>query len=236
MRLLRRLRALGGVDVERRRAHPDVVARRGGDRAVDAEDGDRERLSRSGVAGEDDAVRRVEAGNDRAARVAEGVRQLAVHPDLGIVVDHDLEHDRRARRVELADPLGEGDVDRVPVEADAAVREAKLRLARRQLTPVAVADDVVGPVRDGAGAERILRRAELDELDLLDPGIGIAPAAADEGDSLVGLQVDDRVGAARQELARPGQPGGGDERIDGGHGYASTLTTKYRNGSETSTN
>ena len=73
---------------------------------------------------------------------------------------------------------------------------------------VAVPDHVVRPVRDGAGAEGIVRRAELDELDLLDARVGVAPAAPDEGDSVLGLQIDDRVGAAREELGRAGQAGG----------------------------
>ena len=123
-------RAFGGVEVQRRGAHPDVVARRGRDRPVDAEDRDGEGLAGLGVTSEHYPVGCIEAADRTAARVADRDRQLAVHPDLGVVVDHDLEDDGRAGRVEVADPLGDRDVDFVPVEADAAVGEAQLRLRR----------------------------------------------------------------------------------------------------------
>jgi hypothetical protein len=82
--------------------------------------------------------------------------------------------------------------------------------------------NVVGAVGDRPRPERILRRAQLDELDLLDPAVGVAPLPADESDALVGLEVDDRVRLARQQLRRPGHAGGG--RADGDH--VSTFTTK----------
>ena len=43
-------------------------------------------------------------------------------------------------------------------------------------------------------------------------GVGVAPLGADEGGAGVGLQVDDRVGAAGQQLGGPGQALG---RVDG---------------------
>ena len=73
---------------------------------------------------------RVESGDDRPARVAERGRQLAVDPHLGVVVDDDLEDDGAARRVEVADPLGNGDRDPVPVEADPAAGQPQ-RVCRR---------------------------------------------------------------------------------------------------------
>src|SRR5215212_8001365 len=93
---------------------------------------------------------------------------------------------------------------------------------------------VVRPVGHGSRAERILRRAELDEGGLLDPGVRVAPPPADQRDALLGLKVDDRVWPAGQQLrgARGARGGRGDGR---GH-HAATFTTKYRNGSETSVN
>ena len=65
--------------------------------------------------------------------------------------------------------------------------------------------DVVGAVGNVAGAERVgrVRPADLDEVDLVHVGVGVAPLGADEGGAGIGLQVDDRVGAAGQQLGRP---------------------------------
>ena len=61
------------------------------------------RLARTRVGREDHPIRRVEALDERSAALAEDTRQPAVHPDLRVVVDDDLEHDRRAARLEGAD-------------------------------------------------------------------------------------------------------------------------------------
>ena len=157
------VRALARVEVERRGAHPDVVVRRGGDRAVDAEHGDLEAVARPRVAREHDAVGRVEAADDLAAGVAERDRQRAVDPHLGVVVDGDLEDDGGAGRVEVADALGDRDAGAVPVEAHAALREPALRVGGREGLPARVVvvqalrvrHDVVGAVGNIAGAERV---------------------------------------------------------------------------------
>src|SRR5207253_7684244 len=95
-----------------------------------------------------------------------------------------------------------------------------------------VRDDVVRAVRDRPRPERILGRPELHELDLLDAAVAVAPLAADDGDAVVSLQVDQRVGPPGQELGRARRSCSAGS--DGDH--ASTFTTKYRNGSETSVN
>jgi hypothetical protein len=69
-----------------------------------------------------------------------------------------------------------------------------------------VGQHVVGAVGNIAGAERIgrIHPTDLDEVDLVDVGVGVAPLGADEGSAGIGLQVDDRVGATGQQLGRPG--------------------------------
>ena len=129
------------------------------------------------VARQHDAVGRVEAADAPAAGVAERERQLAVDPDLGVVVDHDLEDDGRAGRVEVADPLGDRDVDPVPVEADAAVGEPQLRLARARALPAESSKSA--PRRAGRrrrcgsgpspGPSGSSGEPTLDEVDLLAP-------------------------------------------------------------------
>src|SRR3954451_18090278 len=100
--------AVARVEVERRGAHPDVVARRGRDRAVDAEHRDLKALTRPRVPRQDDAVGSIEDAHDVAAACAQHEWQPAVHPYLRVVVDYDLEHDGPAGRVELAHALGHG--------------------------------------------------------------------------------------------------------------------------------
>jgi hypothetical protein len=86
--------------------------------------------------------------------------------------------------------------------------------------------DVVGAVGHVARPERVLRArpGELDEIDLLHAGVGVAPLTPDELDALVGLEVDDRVGLAGQELGRAGKLRGGAR--DQGRHHAPTFTTK----------
>ena len=78
--------------------------------------------------------------------------------------------------------------------------------------------------------------ADLDEVDLAHARVGVAPLPADELDAVVRLQVDDRVRAAGQQLRRPRDEGGDVGRVCVSIVIASTFTTKYRNGSETSVN
>jgi hypothetical protein len=52
-----------------------------------------------------------------------------------------------------------------------------------------VRQDVERPVRTVARPEGVGVRADLDEVDLLDTGIAVAPLGADRGGTLVGLQI-----------------------------------------------
>jgi hypothetical protein len=207
------------VELERRRAHPDVVGRRRRDRAVDAEDGDREAVAGPRVTREHDAVGGVEPADDRPAARAQRERQLAVDPDLGVVVDDDLEDGGHARRVQRADPARDLDVDAVPVERHAPVAEARHRLLGGEHAPRRVVEvgrlgvglDVVGAVGRAAGAEVV---GDVGEGDLADRRIRVAPAAADQRRAIRGLQVDDRQRLAGQHLGGAREP------------HAATFTTK----------
>ena len=64
---------------------------------------------------------RVPAHHNGPAALAGRMRQLAVHPYLGVVVDLRLEHDGRAGRIEVADVLGNREPDAVPVEGEMPV-------------------------------------------------------------------------------------------------------------------
>ena len=137
----------------------------------------------------------VEAAGNVASDVAQRVRQLAVDPHLGVVVDHDLEHDAGAGRIEVADALGDRHAEAVPVEAHAALAETKLRLLGQQRPPgrvvvvgrLGVGLDVERPVWLDPGSERIIGMADLDELDLADACVGVAPLPRHERDPRLGL-------------------------------------------------
>src|SRR5439155_12085989 len=87
-------------------------------------------------------------------------------------------------------------------------------------------DDVVRAVRNRPRAERIIRRAELDEVDLGHLGIRVAPLSADERGARGGLEIDDRARPPRRERGRGGRTGRECQRFGGRHRYASTFTTK----------
>ena len=85
--------------------------------------------------------------------------------------------------------------------------------------------DVERAVRHGARPERVLVTAELDEVDLVDVRIGVAPLSVDEGHPVLGLQVDHGIRSPGQELGRARQPRCGCQGR-GRHDQASTFTTK----------
>ncbi len=106
------------VEIEGCRFDPDEVLRAVGDWAIDPKDGKLNALPGLGVPGDDHAIGSVESFYDGPARLTQHPWHLAVHPDLGIVVDHDLKSDCRACGAEFSDLFGNSDVDAVPVETD----------------------------------------------------------------------------------------------------------------------
>src|SRR5262249_19046403 len=87
-----------------------------GNRSVNAKDGKLNALTRLCVPGDDHAVRSVESLDDRPAKLAEDAGHLAVHPDLGVVVDHNLKGYGRTCGAEVSDLLRYGDINAVPVK------------------------------------------------------------------------------------------------------------------------
>ena len=82
---------------------------------VDAQDGNLDFLARLCVAREYDAVGCVPARDDRTALLAENIAELAVDPDLGVIIQNDLENDGRALNFKIGDPLGDGHVQAIPI-------------------------------------------------------------------------------------------------------------------------
>src|SRR5207244_11822627 len=91
------------VEFEFRITHIDVVRRWIRDRTVDPEDGKLDLLAGFDVAPNDQPVLGVPTFDDRATALSRGPRQLAVHPDLGLVVVGRCKYHGRASWLELPD-------------------------------------------------------------------------------------------------------------------------------------
>src|SRR5207249_11814774 len=134
--------------------------------------------------------------------------------DLRVVVDHDLERDRGAARVEPRDARGDGNLDAVPVEADLPCRAAALERGRLDRLPRRVVE--VGRARLGRviigldrGSRRLQVRPRTLGVDLDDPDVAVAPLSLHEVYAVRGAKVDERVGASEGTDERRGQRGGG---------------------------
>ena len=83
---------------------------------------------------------------------------------------------------------------------------------------------------DVVRAARLAARAEIgpdvDEVDIPHDGVGIAPAGAEQLGAVGGLQVDDGVRAAGEQLAGPGETGGAVDR--GGRGGHRSHLRRHR--------
>src|SRR5262249_43081058 len=104
----------------RGRPEEDEIPRRVAERAVDRQDRDLERLPRLRAVGQLDPGGRGAAADGAAAALAEGQVDLAVHPDLAVIVHRGPEPDRGARDVLAVDLLGDGHLDAVPGHAELA--------------------------------------------------------------------------------------------------------------------
>src|SRR6266481_5175881 len=81
------------VEIEGCRLDPDEVLRAVRNWPIDPEDGELHALAGLSVPGDDHAIGSVESFNHGPARLSQHPRHLAVNPDLGIVVDHNLKSD-----------------------------------------------------------------------------------------------------------------------------------------------
>src|SRR5207247_5648307 len=120
-----------------------------------------------------------------AARLTQDERQLAVGPDLGVVVHDDLEDRRGPSGIELPDSLGDRDLQAVPGEAQPAAGAACLERRRLDPLPLRVVEiggagvraDVVGSIWGAARLQIGPGGAKADRHDL---GVAVAPLALDE--------------------------------------------------------
>src|SRR5262249_30646062 len=86
-----------------RRAEPDEVLRRDGNRPIDAEDSNLEFVSGLDRIRQHHSIRHVEALDGGGAGIATAARHLAVDPDFSVVVDIRREHGFCVGRFEIAD-------------------------------------------------------------------------------------------------------------------------------------
>ena len=189
------------MEFELRIAHIDVVRRRIRDRTVDPEDGKLDLLAGLDVTPNDQPVLSVPTFDDRATALSRGPRQLAVHPDLGIVVERRRKNYCRAGRSEIADSLWNRDLDAVPVESEFPRGTAFIQ--RRgiydfpfgvvELDAACVRCEVVGFIwRSG----RLTISSRGFESDLDDLRVTIAPFASNKLRACFGGKVDGCLGFA----------------------------------------
>src|SRR5262245_34853304 len=86
-----------------RRAEPDEVLRRDGNRPIDAEDSNLEFVSRLDRIRQHHSIRHVEALDGGGAGIATAARHLAVDPDFRVIVDIRREQGFCVVRFEIAD-------------------------------------------------------------------------------------------------------------------------------------
>src|SRR5207245_8662004 len=239
------------VERQCRRTDPHVVRRWVGQRAVDRENRELELLAWSHIVPEDDAVRRVPSLDQLTPCLAEDEGQLAVEPDLGVVVHGDLEDRGRPSGVERSEPLRNRDLEPVPAERQATGRAARLEGGRPDHGPTGVVEaggagvgtDVVGATGSPARLQVRARRAEVNLYDLR---VAVTPLAAHQPHARRRAEVDDRLGPpARRRVAgrlcchrcetgrHQEQPG---ERAHRHMPPFVTLTVQYRHGPSTAFN
>ena len=192
------------MEFELRIAHVDVVRRWIGDRTVDAEDGKLDLLAGLDVAPNDQPVLGVPTFDDRATALSRGPRQLAVHPDLGIVVERRRKNYCRAGRSEIADSLWNRDLDAVPVESEFPRGTAFIQSRGIYDFPFRVVEigsarmrrKVIGLV---GGAGGLAVGSSGFEIDLDDLRVAVAPFASNKLRACFGGKVDGCLGLALGE-------------------------------------
>ncbi|MEW6304675.1 MAG: hypothetical protein AB1705_14465 [Verrucomicrobiota bacterium] len=187
------------VEIDRGAAQPDVGIGVRGDGAVDAENRNLKRLAGPGVAREHDAVGRVPTGGNAAAVLPEHPRSLAVHPDLGIIVQHHFEHSRRTACVQAADSLRNRDIKPIPDERKPPIAAPLFERRGRDDFPPRIIEafrarirrEVKRAVLQPAGPEV---RADAAVLDFVNVRIAITPLRLHQCRALGGAQVGDGIG------------------------------------------
>ena len=157
------------------------------------------RLARSRAGRQDHAIRRVESFDEGAAGLPKRARKLAVHPDFGVVVDHDLEDDRRSRRVSNA-PTRSGIVMLVRYQlkhsfpVDRRVSSAAGSIASHLESSKSSRSGFRQVV---VGLDRLPRRLQVGtgrvEIGLDDRRVAVAPLSFDQSDAIRGAEIDQRV-------------------------------------------
>ena len=213
------------MEFELRIAHIDVVRRRIRDRTVDPEDGKLDLLAGLDVTPNDQPVLSVPTFDDRATALSRGPRQLAVHPDLGIVVERRRKNYCRAGRSEIADSLWNRDLDAVPVESEFPRGTAFIQSRGIYDFPFRVVEigsarmrrKVIGLV---GGAGGLAVGSSGFEIDLDDFSVAVAPLAFDELDVFFGAQVNRhfRFALAERFVERCARDKVGGQREEEGNG------------------
>ena len=164
-----------------------------------------------------------------AARLPQHQREPPIHPDLGVVVDHQLEHHGRAGHGKPTDIFRKRDRRAIPVEREAAVGAPAFQRGRLDGLPrrvvvvrgFGVRADVVG-ANGGAGRLQVGSGGVV--IDFRHPHVAVAPGGPRQRGAFLRPEVHDR---RRQHRRYVGRYLGGAE---GGHGGCAQHRPEGRRG------
>jgi len=142
------------IEIEYSGLYPYEIIRASGNRTVNSEDCQLNFLPWDGIPGDYQPIRGIETLDNWPATLAVYGGQRAIHPDFGIVVNHNLGSNGGSRCLEFANLFGNCHVDSIPVEADFAGRAPGLESSWLERLPLGIVE--VSGARVGGGGPRLV--------------------------------------------------------------------------------
>src|SRR5581483_10622331 len=195
----------------------DEVRGRLRDRPVDAEDCQLDLLTGLYIAPDNQAILGVPALHHGAAALPGWMWQLAVDPDLGVVVDLSFEYERGASGRETAHTLGHREANAVPVEAQMTVATRLCQGGGIDCLPSAVIEIArAGPRRE---VIRLILRAGwltiaagVVKRNRDDARVAVAPLRTHQRDPFARAEIDRRLRCIGERIVLGVRGGAGDRQ------------------------
>src|ERR1041385_2626692 len=145
----------------------------------------------------------VPSGNYRPAGLAQRARQLAVNPNLSIVVQRSLKYGCGTGRIEITDAIGNRQLDAIPVEAEPAIATPLIQSCRANDFPLGIVEIGGTGVRGivvcfNRCARRLLVWSRPAEISFDDLRIAVTPVTFYRFHTVRRAKIDDCVWFARR--------------------------------------